>query len=120
MRRRPVLPSPVAFWSLAGILGLFLAAASAPSPLYQVYAARWHFSSITLTIVFAIYAIALLAALLVTGRLSDHIGRRPVILSSIVGEIIAMLCCSPRRTAQPSSPWPGSCKASPPVARRAP
>jgi MFS family permease len=71
---------------------LFLVGSSAPSPLYQTYATRWHFSSLTLTIVFALYAIALLASTLVTGRLSDHVGRRPVVLASIVVQIGSMVC----------------------------
>src|SRR2546423_780292 len=38
-------------------------ASSAPSPLYVVWQREWDFSAITLTSVFAVYAIALLAAL---------------------------------------------------------
>jgi predicted MFS family arabinose efflux permease len=91
--RRPALVSDsLAFWGLAGVLALFMGAASAPSPLYQVYAAEWHFSSLTLTVVFALYAIALLVALLVTGRLSDHLGRRPVIIAALLAEMAAMAC----------------------------
>lgn len=90
--RSAALSDSVAFWSLGGILGVFMFAASAPSPLYRVYAVRWHFSPLTLTVVFALYAFGLLLALLVTGRLSDHLGRRPVILVSIVAEIAAMAC----------------------------
>ncbi|HUE28001.1 MAG TPA: MFS transporter, partial [Solirubrobacteraceae bacterium] len=86
------LSDPVAFWSVGAILSLFLVGSAAPSPLYQIYAARWHFSSLTLTVVFALYAIALLASLLVTGRLSDHVGRRPVVLASIVVQIGSMVC----------------------------
>jgi MFS family permease len=86
------LPDSVAFWGVGGILGVFLFAASAPSPLYRVYAGLWHFSPLTLTIVFALYAVGLLLALLVTGRLSDHLGRRPVILGAIGLEIAAMSC----------------------------
>jgi hypothetical protein len=67
-------------------------AASAPSPLYQIYAGHWHFSALTLTIVFALYAVALLAALLIFGRVSDHLGRRPVLFCAIALEIISMLC----------------------------
>jgi MFS family permease len=89
-QRRPMLNDTIAFWGLGALLGLFLFAASAPSPLYGVYAARWSFSSLTLTIVFALYAFGLLLALQVTGRLSDHLGRKPVILASIAVEILAM------------------------------
>ena len=71
--------------------GLFLFAAAAPSPLYAVYQARWRFSAVALTEVFAVYAIALLVALLLTGALSDSVGRRPVILASLVIQITSML-----------------------------
>ncbi|WP_194294345.1 MFS transporter [Streptomyces sp. RB17] len=81
-----------AFWGVGFTLGVFMFAASAPAPLYRVYAARWHFSALTLTAVFALYAVGLLIGLLVTGRLSDHLGRRPVILASITAEILAMIC----------------------------
>jgi MFS family permease len=94
LRRRAgvQLPDSVAFWSYGAILTLFIVISAVPSPLYEIYAARWHFSSLTLTVVFALYAIALLASLLVTGRLSDHLGRRPVILAALALEIVAMLC----------------------------
>lgn len=85
-------PDAVGFWGLAGLLGLLMFASSAPSPLYGVYASRWHFSSATVTAVFAVYAVTLLAALLVVGRLSDHVGRRPVILAALVVEGAAMAC----------------------------
>jgi predicted MFS family arabinose efflux permease len=78
------------FWLLATVLGLLLAAASAPSPLYAVYAERWGFSSTTLTAVFAVYALALLAALLTTGRLSDRLGRRPVLAAGLAVMAAAM------------------------------
>jgi MFS family permease len=71
------------FWLLATLLALLSAASSAPSPLYALYAARWHFSSITLTAIFGVYALALLAALLTAGRLSDHLGRRAVVLLAL-------------------------------------
>jgi MFS family permease len=46
---------------------------------------------LTLTVIFAVYAFGLLLSLLVTGRLSDHLGRKPVVLAGIAGEIAAML-----------------------------
>ena len=80
-----------AFWIAAATLVLFLLAAAAPSPLYAVYAAKWRFSPAALTEVFAIYAIALLAALLLTGSLSDAVGRRPVILAALLIQVASML-----------------------------
>jgi MFS family permease len=73
------------------VLGFLMFAASAPSPLYTVYAARWGFSSTTLTVIFAVYAFALLAALLTTGELSDRVGRRPVLAVALVVQTAGMV-----------------------------
>jgi len=78
---------------LAGTLALLLFASSAPSPLYVVYQRQWGFSEITLTSVFAVYAIALLGSLLVAGSLSDHIGRRPVLLAGLGLMVLASASC---------------------------
>jgi MFS family permease len=83
------LPRPAAFWTAATLLVLVLAASGVPSPLYRVYQERFGFSAGVLTTVFGIYAIALLAALLVVGRLSDHVGRRPVIAVGLLLQVLA-------------------------------
>jgi MFS family permease len=62
-----------------GGLAMMMAGASAPSPFYPELQHQIGFSAATLTAIFAVYTVALLASLLVTGSLSDHIGRRPVI-----------------------------------------
>jgi len=79
------------FWLLAATLGLLLFASSAPSPLYVVYQTEWSFSTITLTSVFAVYALALLASLVIAGSVSDHVGRRPTLLFALVIELGGML-----------------------------
>jgi MFS family permease len=79
------------FWLLAGTLCLLLFASSAPSPLYVVYQTEWTFSTITLTSVFAVYALALLASLVIAGSVSDHVGRRPTLLFALVIELVGML-----------------------------
>lgn len=90
VRERSGLSREASFWIVAVTLGLFLFAAAAPSPLYAVYAARWRFSAVTVTEVFAVYAIALLVALLVTGALSDSIGRKPVVLTALAIQLASM------------------------------
>lgn len=75
---------------LAVTLLTFLAASSAPTPLYRLYQEAWGFSSSTLTLIFAVYAFSLLAALLIVGSLSDYLGRRPVIFLALVLEIISI------------------------------
>ncbi len=78
-RRAAPLRGAAAFWLVAGVLFLLLFVSGAPSPLYGVYQAQWRFSAITLTAVFAAYALGLLVALLVFGSVSDHLGRRRVL-----------------------------------------
>ncbi|ALL77580.1 MFS transporter [Pseudonocardia sp. EC080610-09] len=85
------LSPPVAFAVVAATFVWFLAASSAPSPLYVVYQERFAFTEFTLTAVFAVYVLALIAALLVVGALSDHVGRRPVLLGAIALEIVSLL-----------------------------
>jgi MFS family permease len=88
---RVTLSRNAAFWSLAVILALLLFASSAPSPLYIVYQAEFGFSAITLTSVFAVYALGLLASLVIAGSVSDHVGRRPTLLIALGIEIVGML-----------------------------
>ncbi|MFJ8475508.1 MFS transporter [Kitasatospora sp. NPDC094011] len=87
---RPALGRRGAFRLHASILVTLLAASSAPTPLYALYQSAWHFSALTLTVVFSTYALALLLALLSTGRLSDHLGRRPVLAGALLAEATAM------------------------------
>ncbi|HEY4178049.1 MAG TPA: MFS transporter [Kofleriaceae bacterium] len=83
-----VSPTPERFqWSnnvsiglLSSVVVMFLAASAAPTPLYATYAAAWHFTPITVTMIFGIYAIAVLVSLLTVGSLSDYVGRKPVLI----------------------------------------
>jgi MFS family permease len=92
------LGRPAAFWLLAITLGVLLFASSAPSPLYIVYQAEWGFSAITLTSIFAVYALALLAALVIAGSVSDHVGRRPTLLVALAIEMAGMLLFAEARS----------------------
>lgn len=78
---------PQAFWLLASLVASFLAASSAPSPLYGLYRETFGFSALTLTLVFSVYAFALLGGLLVLGGLSDYRGRRPVLVVALLLEL---------------------------------
>lgn len=65
--------------------------ASAPSPFYPVLAQRIGFDAVTISIVFAVYAVVLMLTLLTAGSLSDHIGRRPVAIAGLVVLALSML-----------------------------
>jgi len=89
--RRARLSANAAFSLQVSIIVSFLAGSIAPTPLYGVYQAAWGFSPITVTVVFGIYAVAVLGALLTAGALSDHIGRRPVLLAATLTQALTML-----------------------------
>ena len=55
-----------------------------PTPMYALYAEHMHFAVLTTTVIYATYAGGVLFALLVFGRWSDAIGRRPMLLVGIV------------------------------------
>jgi MFS family permease len=81
----------VGFYVLASIAVAMLAGSSAPTPLYAVYQAEWGFSAITTTVVFGIYAVAVLGGLLTVGSLSDHVGRRPVLIVAVLVQAATMV-----------------------------
>ncbi|MBM0236449.1 hypothetical protein JNW88_03480 [Micromonospora sp. ATA32] len=109
----------VSLFLLASILVSFVAASAAPTPLYGIYQARWHFSPITTTVVFAIYALAVLASLLTIGKLSDHLGRRLVLLVAIAVQMISLLIFI-FATGVPTLLAPASCRGSRPAPPPAP
>ncbi|HLW96052.1 MAG TPA: MFS transporter [Solirubrobacteraceae bacterium] len=57
--------------------------ANLAAPLYATYAARYGFSSVVLTAIFATYAFTLVPSLILFGRLSDRFGRRPVMVAGL-------------------------------------
>ncbi|RUM25761.1 MFS transporter [Rhizobium vallis] len=71
-------------------LATFFGASSVPTPLYRIYQANFSISPVLITVIFAVYAFALLAALLTAGSISDHLGRKPVIFFALLLEIAAM------------------------------
>ncbi|HEY2203571.1 MAG TPA: MFS transporter [Pseudonocardia sp.] len=88
---RRTLPPTVAFGGAALAFAAFYLAAGAPTPLLVVFERQWGFPPSVLTLAFAVYAIALLGSLLVFGSLSDHVGRRPVLVAALIVELGAML-----------------------------
>jgi predicted MFS family arabinose efflux permease len=80
--RRAVAAGP-AFWLTAGAFTVTMIGTTLPTPLYPAYEQRFDFGSLTVTVVFATYAVGVLLALLGFGRASDTLGRRPVLLSGL-------------------------------------
>jgi MFS family permease len=85
------LSNRTAYRLVAGVIGLGLFASLTPSPLYRDYSVLWHFSPLTLTLIYATYAFGVLATLLLAGAVSDDVGRRPVLLVALGGLMGATL-----------------------------
>jgi len=85
-------PTRTSGFALAiGAVVAMMVGASAPSPFYPVLQQELGFSAATSTAIFAVYAVALLMTLLVSGSVSDHLGRRPVISAGFVVLAASML-----------------------------
>ena len=89
--RKSRLTGRPALYSLASLVVSLLAASAAPTPLYAIYQRMWGFTPITVTIVFGVYAVAVLLALLTLGPLSTRSAGRPVLLAALVVQILSMV-----------------------------
>ena len=70
-------------WLTAYAFTVVMAGTTLPTPLYPVYEQRWGFSALVITVIFAVYAIGVIAALVFLGSLSDRVGRRPALLAAL-------------------------------------
>jgi MFS family permease len=58
-----------------------------PTPLYVLYQQRDHFSDLIVTIVYAVYAVGVVASLFLGGHLSDWMGRRRIFVLAIAANV---------------------------------
>src|SRR6266851_184721 len=93
VRRRALSPAAMTVFGFVGA-SLVVASNSAVTPLYRLYQQSMHLTPLMITLVYAVYTFSLLAALLTVGGLSDYVGRRPVILSGLLLNAIAMVLFS--------------------------
>lgn len=82
-------------------LGVMFVGAILPTPLYPLYRSAFGFSGVTLTVIYAVYVLGNVAALLFFGRLSDQIGRRIVSLCAIAVGVASAITFA----AAASTPW---------------
>ncbi|WP_435133816.1 MFS transporter [Actinacidiphila sp. bgisy144] len=74
-------------WRYAALLALPMlgqATSAIPSPLYSLYADKWHYPPFLTTVIFAAYGAVAVVAILVSGPLSDRYGRRPVLVAAVL------------------------------------
>ena len=77
------------FWAIALSFFIVTAFSTAPSSLYGLYEQRDHLSSLAVTLAYAVYAVGVLASLVLVGHVSDWYGRRVVLLPAIAVAIVA-------------------------------
>ncbi len=73
----------MAFWLVAAAFCVNLAFSAVPTPLYVIYQQRDHFSTVMITVVYAVYAIGVIASLFLGGHVSDWVGRRRVLVPAL-------------------------------------
>ena len=93
--------SPRPSWTSLTLMTLVVAVAlmssATPTPLYVDYRELWGTSAAMITVVYAVYAVAVLVPLIFLGRVSDAIGRRPVVMAglTLLAVSMAMLAAAP-------------------------
>jgi MFS family permease len=80
-----------AFLAIAYAFGVTMLGTTLPSPLYPLYQQRFGFAALLTTVIYAVYAAGVLAALLLFGRASDVVGRRRVLLAGLVASALSAL-----------------------------
>jgi len=82
-----VTPRRIAFPLLAYAFAAIMVGTTLPTPMYALYGEHMHFAVLTTTVIYATYAGGVLFALVVFGRWSDAIGRRPMLLAGVVAAL---------------------------------
>ncbi|SEG56926.1 Predicted arabinose efflux permease, MFS family [Actinacidiphila yanglinensis] len=81
------------WYALAALaFAIVMVGTTIPTPLYGLYRAEIGFSEFLVTVVFAVYACGVIAALLVAGDFSDVLGRRPVLLVGVGLSLLSAVC----------------------------
>ncbi|MCO7125402.1 MFS transporter [Sporolactobacillus shoreicorticis] len=85
----------VAFWLVAYSLCVTLLGTNIPSPLLALYRVQWHLSPGMVTLLFAIYAVVVIPTIIISGQMSDQLGRKKLLIPGvffiIVGSILFIL-----------------------------
>ena len=89
--RPRVLGQRASFWVSAGVVTHIFWTSAAPAMTYRLYAEQWHLTPTVTTGIFAVYPIIVVAVLVGFGDLSDHIGRRLVMLLGLGASLIGTL-----------------------------
>jgi MFS family permease len=78
-----------AFWLVAAAFCVNIAFSAVPTPLYVIYQQRDHFSTLMITVVYAVYAIGVIGSLFLGGHVSDWVGRRRVLVPALAVNVLS-------------------------------
>ncbi|MFJ9528360.1 MFS transporter [Streptomyces cyaneofuscatus] len=84
--------SRLGYPAAAAVFAIGMAGTTLPTPLYGLYREELGFSELMVTVVFAVYALGVIATLLLAGNVSDETGRRPVLLAALGFSAASALC----------------------------
>ncbi|WP_051939226.1 MFS transporter [Phaeacidiphilus oryzae] len=76
----------------AVVFAIGMAGTTLPTPLYGLYRQQLGFSEFMVTVIFAVYAVGVITALLVAGNFSDVLGRRPVLWAALLLSVLSGCC----------------------------
>src|SRR5437868_9069052 len=82
-RRAPALSSTAGPVTGGIVVAVLFMGSTLLTPIYDVYRSSYGFSAFVLVLLYAVYVIGNLLALLLFGRLSDQIGRKPIVLAAL-------------------------------------
>ncbi|WP_333482402.1 MFS transporter [Streptomyces sp. RPT161] len=82
----------VRYLAAAAVFAVGMAGTTLPTPLYGLYRQQIGFSELMVTVVFAVYALGVIAALLIAGDFSDVLGRRPVLMVALGLSVLSAVC----------------------------
>ncbi|WP_410786700.1 MFS transporter [Kribbella sp. C-35] len=77
------------FWVIAAAFLTTMAFSTIPTPLYAIYQQRDGFPTYVITVIFASYAVGVMASLYLAGHVSDWLGRRRVALLAVLAEAVS-------------------------------
>lgn len=77
------------FWVAAAAFLVNMGFSAVPTPLYVLYQQRDHFSTITVTLVYAVYAVGVIGSLFLGGHVSDWVGRKRVFVPALLVNVAA-------------------------------
>jgi MFS transporter len=85
----PRLRHGLGFWAIAYAYLAVMAFSAVPSPLFAIYRQQEGFSALTITLIYAVFAVGVIVSLFLVGHISDWHGRRRVLAPAVLLSLIS-------------------------------